>query len=194
MRERKQEGEYMEDHVLIDKVLKGDPLAIEQLHDRYLEPIFNYIYMQTNNYHDSEELLQDVFYKVASQLHTFAGKSSFKTWIFTITRHVIIDYYRKNDKRRKSIAMNQSTLDSLAGSEDSAEKTYLREFDVDEVMFTLEKLPDHYRTVLYLRFIEGFSIKETANIMGKTILSVKSLQHRARKALFDHIQPEVMGL
>lgn len=183
----------MEDHELIHQVLEGDQSAIEKLHGRYVDRIFNYIFMQTSNYHDSEELLQDVFYKTASGLHTFRGRSSFETWIFRITRNVIIDYYRKNKKRNNSISMNQTILDSMTGSEESAENAVLRELDMDEAMFTLEKLPDHYRMVLQLRFIEGFSIKETANIMGKTTLSVKALQHRARKALLEQIQPGVMN-
>ena len=183
----------MEDHKLVEQVLRGDQFAIEELHERYVNRIFNYIFMQTSNYHDSEELLQDVFFKVASQLHTFAGKSSFETWIYKITRNTIIDHYRRNKKNKNSIAMNHNYLDSMAGSEESAENVVLRGLHKDEVMLTLKKLPENYRLVLYLRFIEGFSIKETAHIMGKTTLSVKALQHRARKALFEQIQPGVMN-
>ena len=152
----------MEDRELIDRVLKGDQSAIEKLHNRYIDRIFNYILTQTSNYHDSEELLQDVFYKIASGLHTYRGKSSFETWIFKIARNAIIDYYRKNKKRNNSISMNHYHLESMAGSEESAEHAYLREVDVSELMSALEKLPNNYRMVLQLRFIEGFSTKETA--------------------------------
>src|SRR5699024_9765085 len=56
-------GEFMEDRELIRQILQGDDLGIEELHHRYVEHLFNFIYAQTNNYHDAEELLQDVFYK-----------------------------------------------------------------------------------------------------------------------------------
>ncbi|WP_087973482.1 RNA polymerase sigma factor [Oceanobacillus rekensis] len=181
----------MEDQELIRQILSGDKLAIQKLHSRYVDRIFNYIYLQTNSYHDSEELLQDVFFKTARQLHNFEGKSSFKTWIFKITRNVVIDYYRKNNNRSKSIAMEGGVLETKVGEAESAENTVLRNLHMGEVMQMLNKLPKHYQTVLHLRFIEDFSIKETAEIMGKTTLSVKALQHRARKELSEHINLEV---
>ncbi|MUK86823.1 sigma-70 family RNA polymerase sigma factor [Ornithinibacillus sp. L9] len=181
----------MNDHELIREILRGDQLAIQELHSRYVDHIFYYIFIQTNSYHDSEELLQDVFFKTARQLHQFEGKSSFKTWIFKIARNVVIDYYRKNNKRQYPITMDQNFMECIAGKDESAEKTVLRNLHIDEVMQTLDKLPKHYQTVLHLRFIEDFSIKETAEIMGKTILSVKALQNRARKALSEQINLEV---
>ncbi|WP_067727186.1 RNA polymerase sigma factor [Oceanobacillus damuensis] len=181
----------MEDQELIRQILRGDKLAIQKLHSRYVDPIFNYIYLQTSSYHDSEELLQDVFFKTARQLHNFEGKSSFKTWVFKIARNVVIDYYRKNNHRSKSITMEGSVIETKAGGGESAENTVLRKLHMVEVVQTLNKLPKHYQTVLHLRFIEGFSIKETAEIMGKTNLSIKALQRRARKELSEHIKMEV---
>jgi RNA polymerase sigma-70 factor, ECF subfamily len=182
----------MNDQELIREVLKGNQLAIQELHGRYVDRIFYYIFKQTNNYQDSEELLQDVFYNAASKLHQFKETSSFKTWIFKIARNAVIDYYRKNNRRReKSITMDQDLMENIIGKEESAENTVLRNLHMDEVIQSLDKLPSNYQTVLHLRFIEGFSIKETASIMGKTTLSVKSMQNRARKALSQQFKLEV---
>ncbi|UCZ55017.1 RNA polymerase sigma factor [Bacillus shivajii] len=181
----------MNDHELIREILTGDQQAIQQLHERYVDRIFHYIYIQTNSYHDTEELLQDVFFKAARQLSRFEGKSSFKTWIFKIARNVVIDYYRKQNKERLSISMDQDVIENMGGKDESAENTVLRHIQVDEVLKTIDKLPVHYQTVLHLRFIEDFSIKETAEIMGKTTLSVKSMQRRARQALSEQVKLEV---
>ena len=182
----------MSDHDLIREVLKGDQIAIQELHGRYVDRIFHYIFMQTNNYHDAEELLQDVFFKAASQLHQFNGTSSFKTWVFKIARNTVIDYYRKNKRRReKSIIVDHQLMEDIVGKEESAENTVLRNIHMDEVIQSLDKLPNNYQTVLHLRFVEEFSIKETASIMGKTTLSVKALQNRARKALSEQFKLEV---
>ncbi|KHF40541.1 RNA polymerase sigma factor [Halalkalibacter okhensis] len=181
----------MNDHELIREIITGDQQAIQQLHERYVDRIFQYIYIQTNSYHDTEELLQDVFFKVARQLDRFEGKSSFKTWIFKIARNVVIDYYRKQKKERQSISMEVDVIEHFSGKDESAEDTVFRNFHMDELLESINKLPIHYQTVLHLRFIEDFSIKETAHIMGKSVLAVKSTQRRARMALSERMNMEV---
>ncbi|MHA6252428.1 RNA polymerase sigma factor [Oceanobacillus sp. CAU 1775] len=181
----------MEDRELIRQILNDDYHAIEELHLRYVDRIFNYIYSQTNNYHDAEELLQDVFYKTAKRLHQFEGNSSFKTWIFKISRNVVIDYYRKNKNKRKNTTIEENSIETL-GKEASAEQTVLQNLHLNEVMHAINKLPEHYRMVLHLRFIEDFTLQETADIMGKTVLSVKAMQRRARRALSEHINMEAV--
>lgn len=58
-------------------------------------------------------------------------------------------------------------------------------------MASMEKLSPDEKTVLYLRFFEGMSIKETAKVMSKTVMAVKSLQTRAKKKLSAHLKSEV---
>ncbi|MCD8508470.1 MAG: hypothetical protein LRY73_00175 [Bacillus sp. (in: Bacteria)] len=55
----------MTDHELIQEILGGNQQAIQLLHERYVDSLFQYIYIQTKSYHDTEEIIQDVFYKVA---------------------------------------------------------------------------------------------------------------------------------
>jgi len=181
----------MDDHDLIREILAGDQQAIQKLHERYVDRMFHYIYTQTNSYHDTEEMLQDVFLKVARKLDQFEGKASFKTWIFKIARNVVIDYYRKQNKERRSIAVEKDFLEDIAGEDESAETTVLRNFHIDGLLQIINRLPSHYRTVLHLRFIEEFSIQETSEIMGKSTLSVKAMQRRARLALSEQMNLEV---
>ncbi|SER57121.1 RNA polymerase sigma factor [Salipaludibacillus aurantiacus] len=181
----------MTDEELIHNILSGDQHAIHELHERYVDRIFNYIYIQTNSYHDTEELLQDVFLKAANRLDRFKGHASFKTWIFKISRNIVIDYYRKRKKEQRSFTMDQDTMEGIAGEYEAAETTVLRNIHMDEVFETIERLPDNYRMILHLRFVEDFSITETAEIMGKTALSIKSAQRRARLALHEKLNLEV---
>ncbi|GAF11573.1 RNA polymerase, sigma-24 subunit, ECF subfamily [Bacillus sp. JCM 19046] len=165
----------MDDQELVKRVLQGDELAIEQLHKRYAQPLFHYIHMQTNSFHDSEEILQDVFYKAATQLHQFKQRSSFKTWIYTITRNRLIDYYRSNKAQKNQVELSPLSADLHA--------TPSSPYKLDDLQEALEQLPTNYQTVLHLRFIEGFSLLETAKIMGKSLYAVKNLQKRAQKQL-----------
>lgn len=180
----------MEDRELIQQILNSDYRAMEELHRRYVDRIFNYIYTQTNNYHDAEELLQDVFFKTAKRLHQFEGKSSFKSWIFKIARNAVIDYYRKNKHARRNITIEENSIETL-GEEASVERTVLQNLHMDEVMQAINTLPERYRLVLHLRFVEDFTLQETADAMGKTVPAIKSIQLRARRALLKQINMEV---
>jgi RNA polymerase sigma-70 factor, ECF subfamily len=80
---------------LVQLALDGDDGALRQLHDRYIRQVFQYAYTQTRDYHQAEEITQDIMYKMASRLAQFKGDSNFKTWLFTIGRRVVIDHYRK---------------------------------------------------------------------------------------------------
>lgn len=180
----------MEDQELVQRILSGDEIAIETLHRRYAQPLFHYILTQTNDYCDSEELLQDVFYKAATHLGQFKHRSSFKTWIFKIARHTVIDYHRKL-ATRNAIGIRSLSSQTEFGSYEGADVTVLRYSEVEEINRVIQALPLQYRTVIYLRFIEEFSLKETAKLMGKSIYSVKSLQKRAQKMIGKNVQMEV---
>ena len=182
----------MQDHELIEAALNGDEFALRRLHDLYVNQVFNYVYGQVASYHDAEEVLQDIFYKVATKLHTFTGKSSMKTWVFSIARNTVLDYHRQADKRNRSVATEEEKLRALSPSTTSSEDEVVQQDELREVLIMLSQLPEAYRTVLHLRIIEEFTVQETAAIMNKSSFSVKALQRRARKMLHEHMHQEVM--
>lgn len=168
----------MDDFHCVEAALAGDDGALKTLHDRYVDHIFQYAYMSANNYHDAEEITQDVFLKMARALHTFRGDSSFKTWLFKISRHCVIDYYKKN-KNNKSEAL----MEMASAEEYSIEKAIVDKSEFDELVMCMRELSIDQQTVIHCRYIEELTIKETAAVINKSSLSVKALQHRARKAL-----------
>lgn len=177
----------MDDELLVERILAGDDEALRLLYERYFQPLFQYAYVQTGNYHDAEEVTQDIFCKMARNLAKFAGKSSFRTWLFAIGRHAVIDFQRK---RKRDIPMEKEKVEYFAEQRQANERVNDHSF-TDEVMNYLKKLPDDYRQVIYLRFVKGFSIADTAEVMSKTTMAVKSLQHRARNRLLQLMQSEV---
>lgn len=165
----------MEDIELVKQLLEGDEIAIERLHKRYAQQIYHYIYTETRNDDDAEEILQDVFYKVATKLYQFKKRSSFKTWIYAIARHAIIDHYRKNANRLKTVPLEEELIEHTCGFEEVE--------SISDLQLAIEQLPLKYRRVLHLRYVEEFSLMDTAKIIGVSILSVKSTQKRAKKLL-----------
>jgi len=180
----------MRDEDLVQKALEGDDSAFRELHDRYIGQVLRYAYMQTGDYHRSEEIAQDVMYKMAVHLANFQGRSSFKTWLFTIGRRVVIDYHRKYKKENNTVYLSP---EDLGHKQDKhlVEQNILEYSLREQIIASMEKLSPDEKTVLYLRFFEGMSIKETAKVMSKTVMAVKSLQTRAKKKLSAHLKSEV---
>lgn len=181
----------VKDEELVRLTLEGDDGAFRQLHDRYVSRVFQYAFTQTGDYYHAEEVTQDIMYKMTSRLASFKQKSSFKTWLFTIGRHVIIDHYRKYKKHKDTVSMTNEQVDAFQEPAASVESEVMHNLLSQELVDGLNQLPVYYRTVLHLRFIEGFSIADTATVMSKTVMSIKALQVKAKKQLADLIGNEV---
>ncbi|TSB47926.1 RNA polymerase sigma factor [Alkalicoccobacillus porphyridii] len=170
----------MEDNELVKQILEGDEIAMERLHRRYAQQIYHYIYTETKSYEDAEEILQEVFYKVATKLHQFKRRSSFKTWMYVITKNTIVDYYRKHTNQLNTVPLQEELLEHNSSFEDLE--------SVSDLQQAIEQLPLKYRRVLHLRYVEEFSLMDTARIIGVSVMSVKSTQKRAKKLLQTQLQ------
>lgn len=180
----------MQDEELVELALAGDDEAFRQLHDRYIGHIFQYAYLQIGDYHRAEEVAQDVMYKMAVNLANFKGKSSFRTWLYTIGRRVVIDYHRKYSREKERVLLDEEQLLRMP-AQDSVEKEVLERSLREKMLNCLQQLSVDDRTVIHLRFVEGLSLAETAQVMSRTTLAIKSLQHRAKRKLAKLMKSEV---
>ncbi|ADH97645.1 RNA polymerase sigma factor [Salisediminibacterium selenitireducens] len=179
------------DEELVKDALKGDERAFETLHARHADDVFRYVYMKVGNRQDAEELLQDVFVKMVRNLAGFSGKSTFRTWLFSIVRHTVIDYYRKKGRLQKEQPVENDLLEAVSDTTASAEEVASNREKRSHVSDAFNSLPEGHREILYLRFMEGFSLKETARITGKSVMAVKSLQKRAQAKMGEQVDEEV---
>ncbi|PRO66323.1 RNA polymerase sigma factor [Alkalicoccus urumqiensis] len=183
----------MQDDELVGRIQSGDDRAVAELHGRYVDAVFRYLLTQTSSYHDAEELLQDVFFRAASKIHSFRGEASVKTWLFSIAKNAVKDYYRRRAKHDMVKTMEEKDLEQSSFSKDNAEKQMMRHIHMNELEQCMKELPLEYRQVLHLRFLEDMSIKETSQVLEKSQLSVKALQWRARKKLKECMGMEVFA-
>src|SRR5690625_3630884 len=77
--------------------------AFEEIYDKYHQDLYRFIFYMVKNKQLTEDLVQEVYIKVLNSYDTFRGESSQKTWLFSIARHVTIDYFRSQKRRRKRI-------------------------------------------------------------------------------------------
>jgi RNA polymerase sigma-70 factor (ECF subfamily) len=160
---------------LILKVQAGNKEAFAQIYDLFFERISKYIFFRTKQREEAEDLTSLVFLKVWQNIGKYKIQKSakFSTWLFQVARFTLIDYYRQR-KPQVSLA-EMKEIGELGSLEKNVE--------LEEIKKYMQKLPEHYQTVIALRYFEDLDYKQIAHIMGRTSLGVRVLLHRAVKKL-----------
>jgi RNA polymerase sigma-70 factor (ECF subfamily) len=172
----------LDDALLIQKAKNGDADAFGELYGRYADPVFRFIYSQTSNRLDAEDITADVFLRAWRSLSRYKDRGySFSAYLFRIARNVLIDTHRK----RKPVA--EITEDEIVNIPDlmvpDPSAMLSAKIQHRELVSVLEQLREDYRTVLVLRFLNELSPEETSQVMGRSVGAVRVLQHRALSTL-----------
>lgn len=169
--------------------------VFENFYKKYHQDLFQFIFYMTRDPTLTEDLVQEVYIRVMRSYHSFRGDSSEKTWLFSIARNVTIDFFRSQKRKRKTIMQFfdfDKQRDYLPDKKPLPEEVVIENDEMEHVYYCLKKCTVDQRSVLILRFIQSFSIKETADILGFTTSKVKTTQHRGLKALRELVQQDQM--
>jgi len=155
----------------------------------HMDALYRTALRMTKNTNDAEDLVQETYVKAYRFWEKFEQGSNARAWLFKIMNNVFINEYRS--KSRTPVAVNVDELDdnflygqlaTSAPADDPEKKLFAKIFD-DDVKRAIENLPDDFRLVVVLSFIEGFSYQEIAEIADLQLGTVKSRLHRGRKLL-----------
>ncbi len=167
--------------LLIKKCQDGDTEAFGEIYEQFSERIFRFIKLKVQNKPQAEDILQDTFVKAWRGLPNFSSqKGDFSAWLYTIAGNTINDYFRKIYRAPESLELDENI--NIA-SFHSPLKDAIMASDSFELTSAIKLLPTAYRQVLELRFIQDFSISETAKILDKSNLAIRLSQFRALKQL-----------
>ena len=168
------------------RFLDGDNDGFIEIVRDYKDGLILYLQSFVRNISAAEELAEDTFVRLGMKKPHFYGKSSFRTWLYAIGRNIAIDYIRKQSKH------NAISIDECADIADMEllEAVYIREERKIIIHKTMSRLKSEYRQVLWLIYFEGFSGKETAKIMKKSVHNIETLTYRARQALKSELMKE----
>ena len=168
------------DDQLMQLVSKGDRKAFAQIFDRHSSAVFGYCLRTLGgNRAMAEDILQNVWVRVADHAHRYEARGQFKAWLMTITRNETLSQIRK----QLPLSEDEEGLPEEGVSDSDAERDYLRQFEARKVHNAIEALPDTQRHALMLSVVEGLSHDEIAAQLGSTVSSVGSLLFRARQEL-----------
>jgi RNA polymerase sigma-70 factor, ECF subfamily len=150
----------------------------EQVYDRHVVGIYRFIYARVGNHPDAEDLTAQVFVRAVEQLDTARDPGQIAAWLYRVAHNATADYWRAFYRLplvgTDHVAPGWEPVDEGTQPEPLPDDRARR-----RVQALLHRLPDHYRRVLELRFLERKSVAETADAMGISNGNARVLQYRA---------------
>lgn len=158
-----------------------------EAYDQYTDQIYRFIYFKVGSTEEAQDLTSAVFLKTWDYLQRNKVRpKTLKALIYRIARNAVIDFYRERSSSKESFTLveNENII-----SDDKQDLSKQLEIKSDLVLVEkkLLELKDEYREVIILRFTEGFSVKEIAEIIEKSRGNTRVLIYRALKALKELI-------
>ncbi|MBC7588031.1 MAG: sigma-70 family RNA polymerase sigma factor [Chitinophagaceae bacterium] len=170
----------MTEQTIIAGCLHNDAASQRELYSRYSPKMLSVCYRFAHNREDAEDMLQEGFIKVFTQIQTFQNKGAFEGWIRRIIVHTCINFLKKYKKFNDSIDLAYATALSVK------EETMPSIMQAKQVVECIRLLPTGYRTVLNLYAIEGFSHREIGNMLDIEESTSRSQYTRA-KAMLENV-------
>ncbi|MFD2043610.1 sigma-70 family RNA polymerase sigma factor [Ornithinibacillus salinisoli] len=178
-----------------DDILQQDQTrAIEMIMDTYGDEIKRLVYTYMKNSADTDDVTQEVFVTIYQKLTTFQGKSSLKSWIYSIAINKCKDYLRSWHSRNKRLKekLTQSAQASDNNSE-TPEDFYMKQNESNQLLNQVMGLPIKYREVITLFYFKELSTKEIGHVLGMKEATVRTRLARGRDKLKECLSLERGG-
>ena len=169
----------LSDKQLISNYLSGDENSLELLIKRYLKYIYNFIYKNVGDQASAEDITQEVFIKVWKNIRKFDQKKNFKPWIFQIAKNASVDFLRKKKAIPFSRFENKKGQNILVETIIAKPSNLLENLcDKRTLAVAMYGLTDKEQRLINLRYNDGMSFKEIAEMFQESINTVKSRYRR----------------
>lgn len=165
------------ERALISKAIKGNAKAFGVLYERHMNAIYRYIYFRVGDAEQAEDMTEDVFLKAWEALPKYRTREHpFTSWLYRIAHNLVVDYYRRNKTVEE---MLDSNLIVKEYPDPLPEEVVVERQNYKELVNAIKQLDDDEQEVIILRFVEGLSHKQVAQIIGKSEGASRVIQHRA---------------
>ncbi|HEX5417976.1 MAG TPA: sigma-70 family RNA polymerase sigma factor [Chloroflexota bacterium] len=164
---------------LVARAIQRDADAFGQLYEACLDRIYRYVYYRVNSATEAEDLTEQVFLKAWEAIDRYEQRGvPFLAWLYRLAHNLVVDHYRG---QRQTVP-----LDDLRETEELSqdiEASVHAQLDAEEVREALRHLSPEHQQLITLRFVEGMSHAEAAQIVGKSEGATRVVQYRALQAL-----------
>jgi len=170
-------NDFMTEEAMLNGCLHNDAVAQQLLYNRFSSKMLSVCYRYAKSREDAEDMLQEGFIKVFTQIHQFQNRGALEGWIRKIVVHTCINNLKKNKKFAESVDIIHAN--SIKVREESVPSI----IQAKQVIECIRVLPIGYRTVLNLYAIEGYSHKEIADQLNISPNTVKNHMGTALKTI-----------
>ena len=171
------------DAELIERCLRKDNAAWEQVVARFRRKVFHIAYKFTGKHDEAEDLTQEIFLKVFRSLDKFNRDADFSTWLSSVARNYCIDHYRASKREREVWSRTLLAFDLAPASSGNPHRALEDQDRRSFVRRGLEQLPEKLREAVVLRDLQGLSYQEMATRLALPEGTVKSRINRGREEL-----------
>jgi RNA polymerase sigma-70 factor (ECF subfamily) len=174
---------------LVAAAQQGDAAAFGELYDRYLDVVFRYVLFRVGDRPLAEDVTSETFLRAFRRITSISYQGrDVGAWFITIARNLVLDHV-KSSRFRLEVATPEPDEGPL--SEPGPESQVLTRLTHTELLACVQQLGADQRECVVLRFLQGFSVSETAAAMGRNEGAIKALQHRAVRRLAQLLPQEL---
>jgi RNA polymerase sigma-70 factor (ECF subfamily) len=170
---------------LVERAQAGETEAFGLIYDRYLETVFRFIYFRVGNRQLAEDLTSDTFLRALKRIGSFTWQGrDLGAWLVTIARNLVADHFKSGRYRLEITTGDVLDADKEDRCPEGTPETAVVDHITNVTLLTaVKQLNPEQQECIVLRFLQGFSVAETAQAMGKNEGAIKALQYRAVRAL-----------
>jgi RNA polymerase sigma-70 factor (ECF subfamily) len=169
---------------LVEQAREGSPDAFASLYDRYVERVYRFVLYRVGGESAlAEDITSEVFVRALRKIKTFTWQGrDVGAWFVTIARNLVLDHFKSGRFRLEVVGAEppESTREGVVDPEDAA----LSRVSQADLYKAIQQLGNEQQEVIYWRFLQSYSVSETAAAMDKSEGAIKALQYRAVKALY----------
>ena len=178
----------LEDETLVDRATAGDREAFGELYERYVRSVHRHLFYMVNDVDVAQDLTEQTFLRALEAIHRYERRGvPFLAWLLRIARNLCLNGQR--------VERNNSTIRKKWDSGAAASPEFFCEakLDGEEVWRAVRALDGDQRQVIVLRFMDGLSYAEVADVLGKSVGAVRVAQYRALRALRGELEDGNLG-
>ncbi|GIO85367.1 sigma-24 [Paenibacillus faecis] len=173
---------------LIRAAQTGDRDALITLLREIETHVYRTAYYILNNEQDALDAAQEALIRIYTKIDSYEEKAQFKTWVQRIVTNICIDKFRR---KKPTVSIEEHEL--VFQGKESVEREVMSGYLAQDIREAIDRLPEHHRTVVVLRYLQDFSYNEIADSLNLPLNTVKSYLFRARQQLQHLLQDYQKG-
>ncbi|MBN1685383.1 MAG: RNA polymerase sigma factor [Spirochaetales bacterium] len=173
------------DLLAVQKTLQGETGAFSDIVNRYTPVMYSLAARLLENREEAEDAVQEIFLAVFRSLKSFNIEARFYSWLYTIAVNKIRSLLRKKHRFTRTVSLDTEDAPDLPDARENLQLQVVSSAEEERARAAISRLKPIYRIVFVLRFIEGMSLNDMAEILDLPAGTVKARLHRARKQLIS---------